>query len=166
MSTPSQIPTHTSLVGFFAGAPELHVTSSGTECCRARVGVEHYRKEIDGTFTRLDSTFHDIVMFDKAARETFDRFRSGDSFIASGHVREYEVPNLDGSVIREEFVARRIGHDVNRTTYEVTRRPKHVAEVTAPGTTPSSTPSSTVSATPTAPAPAPVPATSSPAVGL
>lgn len=46
----------------------------------------------------------------------------GDSFIASGYVHEYEVERNGTSVVREEFVARRIGHDMVRTTYDVRRR--------------------------------------------
>ncbi|WP_107706199.1 single-stranded DNA-binding protein [Nocardioides allogilvus] len=55
------IPTQMSLVGFVASAPELHFTKKGDECCRLRVGVEQWRKEIDGDFTKLDPTFHDMV---------------------------------------------------------------------------------------------------------
>ena len=42
------IPTQMSLVGFVASAPELHFTKQGAECCRLRVGVEQWRKEVDG----------------------------------------------------------------------------------------------------------------------
>jgi len=78
------IPTQMSLVGFVASAPELHFTKDGAECCRLRVGVEQWRKEVDGGFTKLDPTFHDMVAFESTARETYARFRKGDSFIASG----------------------------------------------------------------------------------
>ena len=53
------IPTQMSLVGFIASAPELLFTKAGAECCRMRVGVEQWRKEVDGSFTKLDPTFHD-----------------------------------------------------------------------------------------------------------
>ncbi|MFZ5848839.1 MAG: single-stranded DNA-binding protein [Actinomycetota bacterium] len=55
------ISTQMSLVGFIASAPELHFTKAGAECCRMRVGVEPWRKEVDGSFTKLDPTFHDMV---------------------------------------------------------------------------------------------------------
>jgi single-stranded DNA-binding protein len=117
------IPTQMSLVGFIASAPELHFTSEGKECCRVRVGVEQWRKEVDGEFTKLDPTFHDMVAFESTARETYARFRKGDSFVASGYVHEYEVERAgQPSVIKEEFVARKIGHNANRTAYEVQRR--------------------------------------------
>ena len=73
------IPTQMSLVGFIASAPELHFTKPGAECCRLRVGVEQWRKEVDGSFTKLDPTFHDMVAFESTARETYARFRKGDS---------------------------------------------------------------------------------------
>ncbi|RNM13180.1 single-stranded DNA-binding protein [Nocardioides pocheonensis] len=115
------IQTQLSLVGFIATAPELHFTEAGKEYARVRVGVEHWRKEVDGTFTKLDPTFHDMVAFESTARETYARFQPGDSFLASGYVHEYEVENPGGSVIKEEFVARKIGHNANRTRYTVQR---------------------------------------------
>jgi single-strand DNA-binding protein len=113
------IPTQMSLVGFVASSPELHFTGAGAECCRLRVGVEQWRKEVDGSFTKLDPTFHDMVAFESTAREIYARFRRGDSFVASGHVHEYEA---QGGAIREEFVARKIGHNATKTAYEVQRR--------------------------------------------
>lgn len=117
------VPTQMSLVGFIASAPELHFTKDGAECCRLRVGVEQWRREVDGEFTKLDPTFHDMVAFESTARETYARFRKGDSFVASGYVHEYEVERSgEPSAVREEFVARKIGHNANKTAYEVQRR--------------------------------------------
>ena len=107
------IPTQMSLVGFVASAPELHFTKQGAECCRLRVGVEQWRKEVDGSFTKLDPTFHDMVAFESTARETYARFRKGDSFVASGYIHEYEVESRDG-------------HNVNKTDYLV-QRGRHAA---------------------------------------
>ena len=115
------IPTQMSLAGFIVSAPELHSAESGTEYCRIRVGVEQWRKEVDGTFTKLDPTFHDMVAFEKTARVACGMFQPGDNFIASGYIHEYEVDNRDGSVIKEEFVARKIGHNANQTNYVVAR---------------------------------------------
>ncbi|WP_345520682.1 single-stranded DNA-binding protein [Nocardioides conyzicola] len=111
-----------SLVGFIAADPELHFTTGGAEYVRVRVGVEQWRKEVDGGFTKLDPSFHDMVAFESSARELHARFRRGDSFVASGYVHEYELERDGGSVIKEEFVARKIGHNVNKTAYEVQRR--------------------------------------------
>jgi hypothetical protein len=58
------IPTQMSPVGFVASAPELHFTKPGAECCRLRAGVEQWRKEGDGSFPKLDPTFHDMVAFE------------------------------------------------------------------------------------------------------
>ena len=115
------IPTHQSLAGFIAADPDLHFTTAGAEYVRLRVGVEQWRKEVDGTFTKLDPTFHDMVAFESTARETYARFRRGDSFVASRYIHEYEVDRQGGSVIKEEFVARKIGHNANKTAYEVQR---------------------------------------------
>lgn len=115
------IPTQMSLVGFIISAPDLHFTAAGKEHVRVRVGVEQWRHEANGDFTKLDPTFHDMVAFESTARETYARFRRGDHFIASGYVHEYEVDNPGGSVIKDEFVARKIGHSANRTNYIVER---------------------------------------------
>lgn len=116
------IPTQMSLAGFIAAEPDLRFTTAGDENVRVRVGVEQWRKETDGSFTKLDPTFHDMVAFESTARELYARFRKGDSFVAAGYVHEYEVERDGGSVIKEEFVARKIGHNVNKTAYEVQRR--------------------------------------------
>jgi single-stranded DNA-binding protein len=120
------IPTQMSLTGFIAATPELHFASNGTDYCRVRIGVEQWRKEVDGSFTRLEPTFHNMVAFEGTAREVYARFRRGDSFVASGYVHEYEVKTgaevEAGSVVKEEFVARKIGHNASKTAYEVQRR--------------------------------------------
>ena len=122
------IPKQMSLAGFIATVPDLHFSKSGAPRFHARVGCEHYRKEADGSFTKLDPTFHDLVIFNDTALTAYERFKKGDSFLASGYIHEYEVESSGRSVIRDEFVARRIGHDSQRTKYEVRRRQVAPAE--------------------------------------
>lgn len=117
------IPTQLSLHGFIATPPELHFTGGGAARFHARIGVEQWRKEPDGTFTKLDPTFHHLVMFKKSAERAYARFRVGDSFVASGYLNEYELERNGKTIPGEEFVARRIGHDTVRTRYEVDRTP-------------------------------------------
>lgn len=116
------IPTQLSLHGYIATSPELTSSRNGVHRFRARIGVERFRKETDGSFTRLDSEYCDLVAFDTAADRAFAWFQVGDSFVASGYVNEYETTRDGQPVTCEEFVARRLGHDVTRTTYEVARR--------------------------------------------
>lgn len=117
------IPAQMSLHGFIATAPQLNFTGNGGARFYARVGVEHYRKETDGSFTKLDSTFHDMVAYAKTAERAYAKFKVGDNFVASGYISEYEVDRNGQAEAREEFVARRIGHDLARTKYEVDRTP-------------------------------------------
>ena len=77
------IPTQMSLHGFIATAPQLNFTGNGAARFYARVGVEHFRKETDDSFIRLDPTFHDMVMFRSTAERAYARFRVGDQFLAS-----------------------------------------------------------------------------------
>ena len=116
------IPAQMSLSGCIAKTPQISFTSKGDARLYARIGVEHFRKEPDGGFTPLDSTFHDLVAYGKTAEHAYAQLKVGDNFVASGYVSEYEFAR-DGvnAVPCEEFVARRIGHDLARTTYEVQR---------------------------------------------
>jgi single-strand DNA-binding protein len=118
------IPTQTSLHGFIATAPELSFTDTGHARFYCRVGIEQHRKEVDGSFTRLDPVYADLVMFDRTAERAYSRFKPGDRIIASGYIHEYEQERPgEPSDIREQFVARRIGHDCAWTRYVVDRTP-------------------------------------------
>jgi single-stranded DNA-binding protein len=116
------IPTQLSLHGYIATTPELTTTRDGSPRFHARIGVEQFRKEPDGSFTKLDPVYCDLVAYDTAAERAFERFRVGDSLVAAGHINEYEVDRDGQKIPRHEFVARRIGHDLARTRYEVHRR--------------------------------------------
>lgn len=122
------IPTQLSLHGYIATAPELTKTRDGSPRFHARIGVEQFQKVADGSFTKLDPIHCDLVAYDTTAHRAFERFRVGDSFVAAGYVNEYEVDREGQKIPRQEFVARRIGHDLARTRYEVPRRSTAVAE--------------------------------------
>ena len=108
-----------------AGAP-LHQGRAPSAAGCASASSSGARRST-ASFTKLDPTFHDMVAFESTARETYARFRKGDSFVASGYVHEYEVDEpRRRSVIKEEFVARKIGHNVNKTDY-VVQRGRHAA---------------------------------------
>jgi single-strand DNA-binding protein len=78
------IPTQMSLHGYIATAPELSFTDTGHARFYCRVGIEQHRKEVDGSFTRLDPVYADLVMFDRTAERGYSRFKPGDRIIASG----------------------------------------------------------------------------------
>lgn len=130
------IPTQMSLNGFIATVPDLRFTSTGKARFYARVGCEHFRREVDGSVTKLEATFHDLVLFESAAERAYAQLRKGDTFIASGHVHEYALERNGATVVREEFVARQIGHDTARTTYEVHRRTGPTEPAVAPAAEP------------------------------
>jgi single-strand DNA-binding protein len=134
------IPLQSSLHGFIATAPELNFTGQGHARFYARVGVEHFTKEDDGSFTKLESSFHDLVVFDRTAEAAYARFKAGDQFVASGYVHEYSIEKDGVSEAREQFVARRIGHDCARTRYAVDRTPSPQPDVpSGPGAAASQT---------------------------
>ena len=126
--------TQQSLSGFIASEPQQSVTENGDTRFYVRVGQPHFRREDDGSFTQLEPTFHDLVAYRATADRALTRFAKGDSFIAEGYVRTFQVER-DGAIIeREEFVAKKIGHDLARTNYDVdrNRRPAPKAEQDAP----------------------------------
>lgn len=116
------IPTQMSLSGFIASNPQLTFTSNGVSRFYARIGVEHARKETNGSFTALEPSFHDLVVYRTSAERAYAQFRKGDQFVASGFIQEYDIEKEGATIRREEFVARHIGHDASRMKYEVMRR--------------------------------------------
>lgn len=117
------IPTQMSLHGFIATVPHLTFGETGIARFFVRVGVEHYRKEFGGNFTKLDPSFHSMAMFGRKAEKAYNQFQVGDQIIASGYVNEYDVERNGVTEQREEFIARQIGHDAHRTRYTVSRGP-------------------------------------------
>ena len=122
------INTKESLSGFVASDPELTFTSNGDARFYARVRQEHFQREDSGSFTKLESTFTDLVMFRKSAERAYAQFQKGDAFIAEGETRTYPQTVNGEEVQRDQFVASRVGHDNNITTYDVDRsRPERDA---------------------------------------
>lgn len=122
--------TQESVSGFIASEPRLTFTENGDARLYAKIGQEHYRKEPDGTFTQTETTFHDLVAFKKTAERAHARLLKGDKFVAEGYTREYDRLDSNGHSVRaEEFIAKKIGHDLARTNYEVdrTHRPQPAA---------------------------------------
>jgi single-stranded DNA-binding protein len=113
--------TQQSLSGFIASEPQQSVTENGDTRFYVRVGQPHFRREDGGGFTELEPTFHDLVAYRATAERALKRFAKGDSFVAEGYVRTFEVEREGAIVEREEFVAKKIGHDLARTNYSVDR---------------------------------------------
>ena len=130
------IRTQQSISGFIASDPQLNYTSKGEARFYARIGQQHFRREGDGTFTRLEPTFHDLVAFRATAERAHERFAKGDSFVAEGYTHEYSYERDGQQIQGEEFVAKKIGHDTARTNYDVDRTPRsgHTAGRDAPTT--------------------------------
>lgn len=117
------IPVQQSLAGFIASDADVSFTDAGITAVRFRVGVEHWRREQDGTFTKLENSFHDLLIFGRTAERAADRFRKGDQFVAHGHVETRYAEPPARPTEREVYVARKIGHDLARTAYDVDRTP-------------------------------------------
>lgn len=113
--------TQQSISGFIASEPQQSTTEKGDTRLYVRIGQPHFRRNDDGSFTELEPSFHDMVAYRATAERALDRFAKGDSFIAEGYTRLFPVER-DGQVVEaEEFVAKKLGHDLARTSYEVDR---------------------------------------------
>ena len=121
------IHTQESVSGFVTSEPQLTVSANGNPRLYFRFGQEHFRREEDGSFTQLESSFHHLVMFGRSAERASERFAKGDNFIAEGYQRPVSYEREGQSVESEEFVAKRIGHDAARTRYQVDRSPRKAA---------------------------------------
>ena len=123
------IHTQQSISGFIVTDPELTITSKGEARFYAKIGQEHFQRNDDGSFTQLESTFHNLVQYRKAAERSYERFQKGDNFVAEGYVHEYDH-DVDGQIQHgEEFVAKKIGHDAARQNYTVNRKTPTTAPV-------------------------------------
>lgn len=132
------IHTQQSVSGFIATEPQLTYTAKGDARFYARIGQEHYRREADGSFTELEPTFHDLVAYRATAERAYERLQKGDSFVAEGYAHTFEHERDGQTIESEEFVAKKIGHNLARTTYEVdrARRAQAVTEREAPANAP------------------------------
>lgn len=101
-----------------------------------KIGIEHYRKEPDNSFTQLETTFHDLIAYRGAAEQGAERLAKGDNIIADGRVREYSYERNGQRYDGEEFIATRIGHDLARTRYEVDRSERTVGREATPFASP------------------------------
>lgn len=116
--------TQQSLTGFIASDPQLTFTQAGDARFYARIGQEQFRRLDDGSFETTGVEYTDMVQYRAAAERAYAQFRKGDSFVAEGYTHEYEQTQPDGTPHhREEFVAKKLGHDTARTTYTVDRSP-------------------------------------------
>lgn len=122
------IRTQQSISGFIASDPQLTETERGEARFYARFGQENYRREDDGTFTKLESTFSNLVLYRATAERAYGQLAKGDQFVAEGYVHSYEVEREGQTVADEEFVAKKIGHDTARTHYNVDRSPRSPGE--------------------------------------
>ena len=116
------IHTQESLSGFIASEPHLSFTEKGDARLFVKIGQEHYRREDNGSFTQTETTFHDLVAFRTTAERAHQRFAKGDKFIAEGYTHHYDRTDDNGQAVKvEEFVAKKLGHDLARTRYTVDR---------------------------------------------
>ena len=127
------IRTQESLSGFIASDPQLTYTERGDARFYARFGQDNFQREEDGTFTKLEPSFGNLVLYRATAERAFERFTKGDQFVAEGYAHDYTYERDGQTIAGEEFVAKKIGHDTARTCYDVDRTPRQALERQAAG---------------------------------
>ncbi|MEL5990279.1 single-stranded DNA-binding protein [Microbacterium phosphatis] len=121
------------MVGHIAGDPKLtYSEKTGTPRFYARVGVDHWRREDDGTFTNTGRTFHDLAQRYKGAEASMELLKKGDDFIATGQFKKFTDP-VTGEE-REEFRADTLTPNPVTTRLIIDREPRNSAAREAIGT--------------------------------
>ena len=67
------IRTQESLSGFIASDPQLTYTERGDARFYARFGQENFQREEDGTFTKLEPSFGNLVFYRATAERAHSR---------------------------------------------------------------------------------------------
>lgn len=116
--------SYVGIYGFVATEPKLTYNAEGEPRLYIRIGINHYKPGNGGGYTKLAPTFHDLVQFGRAAELSNERFRKGDDFVAVGYIRTYERTIDGGTEQAEQFIAYRLSHDPNTTSYEIHRQPR------------------------------------------
>ena len=117
------IKTSQAINGFISADPRLTFSESGQARFYARVGINHYEPQQDGSVRKLDPTYHDLIQFGKSAEMSADRYVKGDDIVAQGYTREYTRDVNGEERTDEQFVAKRIAPDPNITDFTIDRRP-------------------------------------------
>lgn len=111
------------MVGHIAGDPRLTTSEkTGTPRFYARVGVDHWQREDDGTFTNTGRTYHDLAIRYKAAEAAMELFKKGDDFIATGRFHKFNDPATGEE--REEFRADTLTPNPATTRLTINREPR------------------------------------------
>ncbi|GAA3844649.1 hypothetical protein I6I57_13630 [Brevibacterium casei] len=117
------MPTTPAVEGYFTANPTLKPTRNDSHYFTARVALNTDEVLEDGTIVEHEPHYTNLDMFGASAQRAFEKYRSGDVFIAIGKAEETELTNRDGEPFtRERFHARGIGHNSNVTDYTVERR--------------------------------------------
>lgn len=123
------IKTSQAINGFISADPRLTFSESGQARFYARVGINHYEPQQEGSFRKLDPTYHDLIQFGKSAERSAERYVKGDDIIAQGYTREYTREVNGQERTDEQFVAKRIAPDHNITDFTIDRRPSTERQV-------------------------------------
>lgn len=107
---------------YIAEQPRLTGVDEGNPRFYTRIGIKHFEPDGRGGWARLEDSYHPLVQFGDAAVLSFERFRPGDEILAQGRTREYTRDVNGEQRTEEQFVAFRISHDPNTTTYTVDRQ--------------------------------------------
>lgn len=104
-NSPSGLELRESMYGFVASTPQLTYTENGDPRLYFKAGQEHRQREPDGSWTKLPTTFHDVVAFNRAALFGIENLQEQSRFVAQGSLRHYVNKRTDAA--EEQFEATR-----------------------------------------------------------
>lgn len=111
-----------SFKGRIKSDPTLGTTRQGKAKFYAKVEQRHWRREEDGTYTRLPNSYHDLVAYKGPAVRAYQKYAKNDYFIAEGRMEDYRSKTT--GEMKKRFVATAFGHNMAQTNYEVDRTPR------------------------------------------
>lgn len=115
--------TNEAIHGHVGTDPVLKETANGHPRLSFRVGMPRRVETPEGEWVNTDPHYVTVAMYGKSAQRTAEAIQKGDQVIALGNLREYEVTDPErGPRVMHEFRASRVGHDLNLSTVEVSRR--------------------------------------------
>lgn len=119
-----------SMYGFVASTPQLTYTENGDPRLYFKAGQEHRQREPDGSWTKLPTTFHDVVAFNRAALFGIENLQEQSRFLAQGSLRHYV--NKRTNAAEEQFEATRFLPTRPRERNTTSRAPRRSTGRDAP----------------------------------
>ena len=124
--------TRKALQGYISRQPRLKRLPDGVALFIAQLGQKHYRREDDGAFTLVGTSYVKIVMLGEHAETASDLFAEGDDVIALGEFRTRTYEHRGQRIEETQFQTAKLLFDTTRSRYTVARTPRAALDLAKP----------------------------------